>query len=169
MPGDRLEKLRKAHLIRFLRWREKGDHVVLCGQVPWDASVDNLDYMKWLQDTVDALRGTNRRVVFRPHPKAKLNPIPGFDYSTEPLLTDLQNAHCVIACNSNACVEGVIEGVPAIVADEGSMVWGIASRSLAELESPKMEDREQWAADLAYSQWTLDEFRSGEAWSHLSR
>lgn len=168
MPSDRAHKLRKEYGLRFLRWREKGEHIVLCGQVPWDASVDHLDYMKWLSDTVDALRAINRRVVFRPHPKARLNPIPGFDYSTEPLMVDLQNAHCVVSCNSNACVEGVIEGVPAIVTDEGSMVWEIASRSLDEVGSPKMADREQWANDLAYAQWTIPELRSGEAWAHLS-
>ena len=164
MPPDRWRKLG----VELKPWR-KGSHIVLCGQVPWDGSIDHIDYMKWLQDTVDVLRATNRLVVFRPHPKARLNPIPGFDYSTEPLLTDLQNAHCVVACNSNACVEGVIEGVPAIVTDEGSMVWSIASHSLGEVDSPKMEDREQWASDLAYAQWTLDEMRSGETWAHLQR
>lgn len=169
MPGDRLEKLRQSHLVRFLRWREKGSHIVLCAQVPWDASVDHMDYMKWLQDTVDALRAINRRVVFRPHPKARLNPIPGFDYSTEPLKTDLQNAHCVVACNSNACVEAVIEGIPAIVTDEGSMAWDVAGKSLEDLGSPPTGDREQWASDLAYSQWTLAEMKSGEAWAHLQR
>ena len=172
MPSDRAHKLRAAHHLRFLRWRENGSHIVLCGQVPWDASVDHLDYMMWLSDAVDALRATTRRVVFRPHPKARLTPIPGFDYSTEPLQVDLQNAHCVVACNSNACVEAVIDGIPAIVTDEGSMVWEIASRSLEDLDTPKMvEDleREQWANDLAYSQWQLAEMRSGEAWAHLSR
>lgn len=164
MPDDRRRKLK----LELKPWRESGDHIVLCGQVPWDASVDHLDYMKWLSDAVDALRATIRRVVFRPHPKARLTPIPGFDYSTEPLTVDLQNAHCVVSCNSNACVEGVIDGIPAIVTDEGSMVWEIASRSLDDVDSPKMADREQWANDLSYSQWTLDEFRSGEAWAHLS-
>ena len=169
MPSDRAHKLRRHHGLRFLRWREEGSHVVLCGQVPWDAAVDCLDYMKWLQDAVEALRATSRRVVFRPHPKARLNPIPGFDYSTEPLQVDLQNAHCVIACNSNACVEAVIEGIPTISTDQGSMAWEVSSHSIEDLERLEMPDREQWINDLAYSQWTIAEMKSGEAWAHLSR
>ena len=164
MPSDRSRKLG----VKLKPW-SRGSHVVLCGQVPWDGAVQHLEYMRWLQDAVDALRATSRRVVFRPHPKARLNPIPGFDYSTEPLQVDLQNAHCVIACNSNACVEAVIEGIPAISTDQGSMAWEVSSHSIDDLERLQMPDREQWINDLAYSQWTIAEMKSGEAWAHLSR
>jgi hypothetical protein len=32
-----------------------------------------------------------------------------------------------------------------------------------------MPPREQWLNDLAYTQWTLEELKSGEAWKHLFR
>ena len=172
MPSDRAHKLRRHHGLRILRPRERGEHIVLCAQVPWDAAVDHLDYMKWLGDAADVLRATSRRVVFRPHPHARLNPIPGFDYSTEPLSVDLQNAHCVVACNSNACVEGLIEGIPAVATDKGSMVWDVASHYLEDFESPKIpteDELEGWINDLSYKQWTIAEMKSGETWAHLSR
>lgn len=164
MKPDRWEKLG----VNLKPWA-KGDHIVLCAQVPWDASVDHVDYMAWLGEAADALRAINRRVVFRPHPMANLGPIPGFEYSTKPIVNDLVGAHCVVAFNSNSTVEGVIEGVPAVVCDKGAMAWDVAGHSLGEVAAPPMEDREAWAADLAYSQWTLDEMRSGEAWEHLTR
>ena len=169
MPSDRAHKLRAAHKLRCLRWRERGGHILFCSQVPHDASVDHVDYMQWLSDTVDVLRNTNRRVVFRPHPLARFNPIPGFDYSTEPLGVDLAGAHCVIAFNSNVTVEAVIDGVPSIVSDCGAMAWDVCSHSLEEIESPVTPDREQWINDLSYAQWNLEEMRSGETWSHLTR
>lgn len=171
MPDDRLMLLRKSSLLRVLRWREKGDKVVLCGQVPWDASVEGSDHQAWLQATLERLRAyTDREVVFRPHPKA-LGAYKPLDcpVSTRPLLEDLQTAHAVVTYNSNSGVEAVIEGVPVFAADQGSMCWELANRSLISIDAPNMPDRTQWLNDLAYAQWTLSEMRSGLTWSHLTR
>jgi hypothetical protein len=82
---------------------------------------------------------------------------------------DLKNAHCVVTWNSNSAVEAAIYGKPVFAFDEGSMVWEIANKSLLDLDTPKYPDRKQWANNLAYCQWTLEEIRNGDAWRHLSR
>lgn len=172
MPDDRLMLLRKASLLRVLRWRERGDRVIICGQVPWDASVEGSDHQLWLQATLERLRAyTKREVVFRPHPKAlgaykKMNcPI-----STIPMSEELRNPpHAVVTYNSNSGVEALIEGIPVFAADHGSMCWELANKSLVSIDVPNMPDRTQWLNDLCYTQWTLDEMRSGEAWNHLAR
>ena len=165
-PPDRFQKL----CVEVKPWRTNGEHVVLCAQVPWDASVDHSDHIEWIRYAVRKIQGnTDREVRFRPHPLAKLPPIPGCDYSTEPLESDLQNAWAVVTFNSNSAVESLIHGVPAFAFDEGSMAWGIANKGWGMLESPKTPNRSQWLNDLAYCQWTLDEMREGIAWRHLSR
>jgi hypothetical protein len=165
MPSDRWEKLG----VKLQPWRESGDHFVLCGQVPWDASVDNENHLQWLRDMATKLKKSRRQTIFRPHPLCVLPPFPGLEYSTAPLTDDLNNAHLVVTHNSNSGVEAIIQGVPAVCYSPVSMIWEFMEGWPGQLESPPMWPREQWAANLAYAQWTLDEMKSGEAWAHLRR
>jgi hypothetical protein len=165
MAGDRW-----AMLNTTLRPYVKGENVVLCGQVPWDASVEMHDHVKWLKHTAANLQKiTDRKIVFRPHPNAPLPSLPGCELSMRLFTEDLKDAHCVVTWNSNSAVEGAIAGKPVFAFDEGSMAWGIANKSLLHIDEPEYPDRKQWAADLAYAQWTLDEIREGEAWRHLAK
>src|SRR5438477_2639085 len=51
----------------------RGEKIVLCAQVPWDASVEMHDHLQWIKETATKLHyTTNRPVVFRPHPLASL-------------------------------------------------------------------------------------------------
>lgn len=171
MPDDRAIKLRKSGHLRVLNWLNGGEYVVLCGQVPWDASVDNSDHQTWLQATLERLRSyTKREVVFRPHPKALgvYKPL-GCPISTGPLDEVLSRAHAVVTYNSNTGVEALLAGIPVFAGDHGSMCWSVANKSLISVDCPNKPDRSQWVNDLAYTQWTLEEFRAGEAWRHLLR
>jgi hypothetical protein len=164
--GDERLRLLNAQLRPYSR----GNKIILCGQVPWDASVDMHDHVKWLKLTASQIQKiTDKKVVFRPHPKAPLPSIYGCEHSTRPLEEDLADAHCVVTWNSNSAVEAVIYGKPVFAFDEGSMVWGLANRSLLDLDNPKYPDRKQWAQNLSYCQWTINEMSNGETWKHLMR
>jgi len=165
MGPERWEKLKTQ-----MRPYSPGNKIILCGQVPWDASVEGSYHVVWCQETAQRLAViTNRPVVFRPHPLAPIDPIRGCGYSKAPLLEDLKDAHCVVTFNSNSAVEALIYGKPVFAFDEGSMVWDLANKSLSDLEEPKCPDRKQWAANLAWTQWTPAEMREGHAWRHLMR
>jgi hypothetical protein len=155
-------------LNQHLRPYSPGRNVILCGQVPWDASVDHIEFKDWLYKTAAALKDiTNRPIVFRPHPLAKLPPIEGCEFSEKPLLEDLKDAHCVVTFNSNSAVESLIYGKPVFAFDEGSMVWDVCNRNLTDVEAPKYVDRKTWAHELAWCQWTPEEMRKGLAWKNL--
>lgn len=165
MPSDRAEKL-GVNLWPY----SEGDDVILCGQVPWDASVDHTDHIEWIMQTAESLKGlTERNIVFRPHPLARLPALNGCEYSTRPLADDLPLAHAVVTFNSNSAVEALVSGKPVFSFDEGSMVWNVSNRDLSQIDNPWKPQRQQWLNDLCYAQWTIDEMRSGEAWQHLSR
>jgi hypothetical protein len=170
MPDDRVMILRRQYGLRCLDWRKDGNHILLCGQVPWDASVDHVDYPSWLHFTAGQIKHrSDRPVIFRPHPQAKMS-LAGCEQSRKAtLLEDLENCWAVVTFNSNSSVESIIEGVPAFTFDAGAMAKGVANHWLDQIESPQMPDRHQWLADLAYAQWTLEEMKEGKAWAHLSR
>lgn len=161
----------------------RGDHILVCGQVPWDASVDHSDHKQWVLETIQKLKATtSRRIVFRPHPLARdAVTVKGVDISTEPHFHSALHkapwetggkAHAVVTFNSNSGVEATILGVPVFAADEGSMVWGLANKDLKDINEPKpvpQKDREQWLNDICYAQWNIEEMSEGKAWQHLFR
>ena len=167
MPGDRFAALG----LEIRPWRTDGDHVVLCGQVPTDASVQHVDHAAWLEDTARALtRATSRPILYRPHPLGPGLPVPGTVQSRERSFEeDLEGAWACVTFSSNAAVEAALAGIPVFACDGGSMALPIANRDLSQIERPALPDREQWAFDLAYAQWTLEEFENGTCWQHLSR
>lgn len=168
-PSDRWEKL----AIPLLPWRKEGEHVVICGQVPWDASVQHHDHIAWCQRTVAALgRLTDRPLRFRPHPKVAGRVdyrVRGVELSTRPLADDLDNAWAVVTFNSNCAVEAAISGVPIFASDFGSMALRVASSNIYIIENPPRMERLPWLSDLAYAQWSLGEMAAGETWLHLAR
>lgn len=158
MPSDRFKELD----IEIKPWRKTGNHILICGQVPWDASVDHIDFKEWQRETVKKLKSlTDRQLIFRQHPF--------MEPSTKPLKEDLHDCWAVITFNSNTAVEAAIDGIPVFVCDEGTMAGPVANWNLEDIENPVMPEREQWLYDLAYSQWTPAEMRKGLAWSHLFR
>ena len=162
-PDDRVRLLG----VELKPWR-KGEYVVLCGQVPWDASVENSDHPTWLVAAAERIQSYSQRPIkFRPHPLARLPAIPGTELSLVPLAEDLKNAHCVVTYNSNSAVEALIDGVPVFAHDQGSMCWQIANKSLISVDVPNKPDRTQWLNDLSFCQWTLKEMRDGLTWNHL--
>ena len=151
----------------------RGKYILLCGQVPWDASVEGSNHIEWLEETIERLKQkTEMGIVFRPHPLSDLPPFRGAGYSRIRLEEDIAGAHAVVTFNSNTGVDAALAGKPVFAADEGSMVWNLCNRDLKDIKEPKywpMNDRAQWAFNLAYAQWTPLEMREGLAWKHLFR
>lgn len=156
-PSDRWESLG----VELRPWREDGGHVLVCGQIPWDASVQDSNHQAWINETINRLKAvTTKEVKFRPHPKFAPVPLP-------PLADELAGAHAVVTYSSNSAVDAALAGIPVFAADQGSMAWPIANKSFAWIDAPVKPRREQWAYNLAYTQWTREEMQEGKPWRHL--
>jgi hypothetical protein len=165
-PADRAYIFRES----VKPWREDGKHILLCGQVPWDASVDHIDFLDWTRKTSDSLyRATPRHIVYRSHPLVKTPAPDGTTRSTKMhLQDDLEDCWVVVTFNSNSAVEAALAGIPVIAVDEGSMALPIAN-SIGEINNPRTPDRTQWLNNLCYAQWTPKEMSGGMAWNQLFR
>lgn len=140
--------------VKVQPWRKDGRHIVVCrqsdefistfGRWPGDSA------LAWQQDVLDALnRHTDRPIVVRVKSEER------------PLVADLTDAWLLVTHSSAAAVEALIAGVPVIVTDAKCAAWRFSST----FKRPRMDDgREEWAARLADSQWTLNELRAGLAW-----
>lgn len=169
-PSDRFERL--GYNVAP-DWRVGGNHILLIGSsAKYHRFYDLPDPTTFNKKIIDRLRVISDRPIFyRPKPSWKdARPISGAFFSriSRSMTQDLEDAFCVVTHGSNGCYDAALAGVPSIVLGEAVMK-SISSRKLIEVERPKRGDRMPLFSAIAYQQWTLEEFRSGEAFETMKR
>lgn len=170
MPGDRFKKYFKTLMAP---WKNGGQYILVNAQCTGDAAVmPYVNFREWANETVKQCRDIfpDKEIVWRPHPveveRSCAYGVAGARTSTgNTLAEDMAGAYAVVTFNSNSGVDAVMAGVPTYAMDKGSMAWPVTSHSLNEI--PIRPDRRQWAYDLAYKQWTIEELAAGLPWSYL--
>ncbi|BCH33144.1 hypothetical protein MesoLjLc_50740 [Mesorhizobium sp. L-8-10] len=168
-PSDRFDMLR----LEPKPWRSAGEHVVIAGSSAkyhdFYGIADPTTYVRRLIKRLNQATG-GRPIVYRPKPSWKeAIPVKGalFSKGKESLLDVLDGAHVLVTHGSNACFEAVLAGIPCVILGD-AVAKPISKTEIAEIEHPLMVDessRRQWLWNLAYQQWKLNEFASGEAWN----
>ena len=159
-------------------WKFSGDHILICTQRNGGWSMAGYDVVTWLKSTINELRKyTDRPILVRGHPGDKnaknyLSQLP-LNISKSPNLEDdLKNAHAVITYNSSPGVAAGIEGIPVFVTDPNpklSQAYDVANLNLADIETPKTFERQQWVEKLSMCHWKFEELDSGAAWKHMRK
>jgi hypothetical protein len=125
----------------------------------------------WLAQTVATIKKyTDRPIVVRPHPRGNCpTPIgclvdrPKFtvgSYDDFDFERVLGSAHCVLNWNSGPGPQALIAGVPAFVGPD-SLASSLAHWDLSQIENPPRPDRTAWLEQLAHTEWTVEEIKSG--------
>ena len=181
-PLDYLERARHAP-DRWLSlktplapFRGRGKHVIFAGSSAkfhvWHGIEHPTAYAEKVTRRITEL--VDRPVVYRVKPSwTDKEPVrvPGVGYSPgkTPIERELRGAHCLVTFGSNAGVDALIAGVPAIAL--GPAVFrSVAGTDLEEVAKPRIptdEERLQFFANLAHCQWTEEEIKSGDAWRAL--
>lgn len=144
-----------------------GAYVLVLGASQKSSAQHGFGYMRWEMKVCEKLLGLGARVLFRPKPNdSHARAIAGTTYAARgPVEALFAEASLVVAHHSNVCLEAVAAGCAV------HCVTGIAAERSVPLETwrdpPRLPGREQFLADAAYTQWTVDEMRSGEAWRHM--
>lgn len=151
-------------------WRENGKHILLAGMGQKAAAVEGKAPEAWERAALEAIRRvTDRPVIYRPKPSwLGAKPLPGAGYSTkeQSLCDALANCHAVVTHHSNAAVDAIVEGVPAFCWQ--GVAAPMALQDISQIETPFFPGgRDQWIADIAYTQWHTDEMKRGTPWAHL--
>ena len=132
---------------------------------------------QWLESTVAEIRKhSDRPVVIRPHPRSGCN-IPSGCLIDRPQFNAgsyddfdfdrvLESAHCVVNWNSGPGPQAVIHGVPAFVGPS-SLASPIANWNLSQIENPPRSERSVWLEQLAHTEWTVEEIKTGVPFTRL--
>jgi len=165
LPFDRFERLK----LNIRPWQRNGEHILLAGMSGKAAWSWKLEAESYEREAVRILKKyTKRCIIYRPKPSwPDARPIKHANMIRGTALEQaLENAHCVVAHHSNVACEALLAGVPVFCKYGAASLFN--SGELSQVETPLYPDgREQWAANLAYSQWNLHEMASGECWRHL--
>lgn len=184
------DQTRLDHLgIDWAEWKNKEDgHILLLLQLPGDASLRGTNTYTWALNTATRLRKfTDRKIVIRTHPSHKpkdtddwykfytdvsIN-VKNVDFSLgkdKDIKEDLKDAYCSVAYTSGSSIDSIVNGIPTLATDPGNFAFEISSKFVEEINNLKLADSvtvKRWLQNLAYSQWSPEEMRNGEAWCHL--
>ena len=61
-----------------------------------------------------------------------------------------------------------MNGIPVFVS-EASLSYDVGNISYANINDPKMPDREQWINQLSYTEWWPDEIEQGIPWKRIKK
>lgn len=148
-PPDRWDAIG----VKLRPWRTDGNYILICDQHPGDSvSPGN---RKWWVEALPKDEGMS--TIYRPHPLMAND--------MGPLSQSLRDAAMCLTWSSTAALEAVCLGVPTVTMNRGSMAWDVTSHRVS--DPPYLGEREQWAYNLAYRQWTHDELKDGTAWRHI--
>ena len=162
--------------LKLKPWSTEGKYILIAGQhdksLQWKAQPR---MSNWFLQTYDKIRKhTDRPIIFRPHPRCRLETIEhGLKhvYRQEPRHVsgtyddfDMQfnNIWATISYSSNPGVHSVISGVPSFVSNS-SLAYPVANDIdfLHDIENPAMPDRDQWLNDYAWTEYTVEEISQG--------
>ena len=164
-------------------WRSNGDFILVCGQHDKSLQWQNMPRMSnWFLNTYDEIRKyTQRPIVFRPHPRCRLEHIErGLKnvYRQEPQHVNgtyddfdmgFSNVWATVSYSSNPGTHSCINGVPAFVSTH-SLAYDVGNDIdfLYDIENPLMPDRQQWLNDYAHTEYTIEEISQGTPLKHLT-
>lgn len=165
-PDDRFSRFG----VQVQPWRDTGRHILLAGMSDKGALAEGYLPNEWEELAIaELLKHSHREIRYRAKPSWKwAKPLKGTTWCDPKgnLADDLEDCWAVVTHHSNVAVDALLAGIPVFC-------WGgVAARfglqNLDAIESPYFPTgREQWAADIAYTQWSVAEMREGKAWRHL--
>ena len=161
--GDRLSQFERV----FKPWRTgKHKEILVAGMSEKQCQAWGLgSSLKFHTAMIAGIQeARNVDVAWRPKPACLVSsqPIPGTRYANGPLEAELIRSGCVWTYRSNTAIDGLIAGIPCVVQGDHP------TRVLSEREV-SLVAREQFCADLAYCQVSMQELRNGWAWKHIQR
>ena len=165
-------------------WKQRGQTIILLGQHHASEQWAGMpDMRRWFELQVQEIRKhTDRPIQIRPHPRNNT----GFDIRKYPNVTlknpiidtskiddtdfkdTLKDAWAVVNHSSNPAMESVINGIPVFVS-ESSLCYDVGNHSLANINNPKMPDRQAWTNKLSYTEWFPDEIERGLPWKRIKK
>jgi len=169
--SDRYEKFSSS---KIQKWHSNdGNNILILPPDYYMCKFTN--NFSWLENTINIIKKhTDRNIVIRerPVPESFYEKLPikpkkfkDIEYSKQNLLDDLKQARCLVTFNSVVSIEALNLGIPVFTNSFYCPAFHLSRNNFEKIEDPYLPDnREELFFSLAYSQYTLDEIKSGDAY-----
>ena len=171
MPNDRVKKFG----IVLQPWKQHGEYILICGQHGHSEQWRNMpDMDTYYRNTIlDIRKFTDKPIVVRSHPRYRESLHWACDtqwytdqsviwntpkhvqhtYDSFDLEHMLKHTQFTVSHSSNAGINSIIQGVPAVVS-ESSLAYDVGTSMGGWLSKP---DRHNWLNRMTYTEWFADE------------
>ena len=167
--------------LKLKPWKYNGKYILIAGQHDKSLQWQDMPRMSnWFLNTYDEIRKhTDRPIIFRPHPRCRLEHIErGLRYVERQEPNHIANTYddfdmgfkdiwATVSWSSNPGVHSIINGVPAFTGPS-SLAFDVAEQHLRNIETPLYGDRTQWLNDYAHTEYTVEEISKGIPLKHLT-
>ena len=167
--------------LKLKPWKYNGKYILIAGQHDKSLQWQDMPRMSnWFLNTYDEIRKhTDRPIIFRPHPRCRLEHIErGLRYVERQEPNHIANTYddfdmgfkdiwATVSWSSNPGIHSVINGVPAFTGPS-SLAFDVAEQNLHNIENPLYGDRTQWLNDYAHTEYTVEEISEGIPLKHLT-
>lgn len=155
--------------IEIQPWKEGGSSVLLAGMSSKACWAEGLANEQWERNAAKMIRvGTPMPIYYRPKPTwtgARIINGTHFQRNID-LAQAFSDCHAVVTHHSNVAVDAILAGVPVFCVE--GVATPMACTDLRKIATPLRPDgREQWAADIAWTQFTPNEMANGLPWRVL--
>ena len=167
--------------LKLKPWKYNGKYILIAGQHDKSLQWQDMPRMSnWFLNTYDEIRKhTDRPIIFRPHPRCRLEHIErGLRYVERQEPNHIANTYddfdmgfkdiwATVSWSSNPGVHSIINGVPAFTGPS-SLAFDVAEQNLRNIENPLYGDRTQWLNDYAHTEYTIQEISQGMPIKYLT-
>lgn len=160
-PKDRLRQT-KIKLMKF----KPGKSILLCPPSEKVMKCFNLNLDDWIKETIKTIQTySDRPIILRKKQERSVR------MTTDTIQMALAaDIHCLVTFNSIAATEALILGKPAFTLGPNA-AQSLCLSDLSQIDKPfipTLDEVENWAAHLAYCQFTEQEMKNGLAWEILN-
>lgn len=182
-PSDRLDVLLEKKQIALRPRRESlaSDEILIAGTCQSHNNFHNIgNVSKYYQAVANKIASyTNRPIAYRPNPswyskhnsEFRLLKNTRLSSPATNFLDELNRTHLLVTHGSSAAFTALARGIPIMVLGNGiGRPMALSEGDWDQVNKPYFpsdEERHQFLCDVAYCQWTHEEYRSGVAWEVL--
>ena len=166
VPSDRFEKWN----VKVKPYVQEGDFILICpSSETMTRTITGYTQDRWVMKMYDMIKPLTRmpiRVRLKPRKNGKSGP----QVETISMKEELQGCHALVTTASLTAIEALLEGVPVFspTPKHCPSAW-VTNTDFSNIKTPLKEDREELFHNLAYKQYSIKEFRSGEAYNNIKK
>jgi hypothetical protein len=162
-PADRWEKFG----LKLEDWKREGRKILIAKPDAKPCKFYGIDLDQWVEQTVNTIKQhTDRPIEIRERAPNRIDRI-----QNSTLKEALDNdVFALVTFNSVAATESIMYGIPVFTMAPCNAASPVASQDLSLIETPYYPEKDKvfaWACHLAYGQYHVSEFKSGQAYRML--